>query len=285
MAVKKTLSKMKSLKLPPGYGDFVQDLKSRIQSAQLKAAVSVNRELILLYWSMGHKILEQQKKEGWGAKVIERLSKDLTASFPGMKGFSVRNLVYMQTFAHAYPSAITQQAAAQIPWGHNMLILDKVENPIKREWYINKTVENGWSRAVLWHQIDSNLYQRQGINEKLVNFSVTLPKAQSDLARETLKDPYCFDFLTLAQGAQERDLERGLVTHIQEFLLELGVGFSFIGSQYHLQVGDLVQILHDTYSPILNGTCFLSSTYRLLLWNRQAPHWEAISHQRSAEKN
>lgn len=220
----------------PGYNDFLRDLKARIRTAQVKAALAVNRELVLLYWQIGKDILVRQQERGWGAKVIERLSHDLRLAFPEMKGFSRTNLLYMRAFAEAYPDqAFVQQAAGQIPWFHNCTLLDKVKDREERVWYMQQTVEYGWSRAVLVHQIESRLYQRQG--QALTNFAQTLPAPQSDLAQQLLKDPYNFDFLTLGKDAHERDLEGGLLGHIRQFLLELGAGFAFVGSQYHLEVG------------------------------------------------
>jgi predicted nuclease of restriction endonuclease-like (RecB) superfamily len=219
-----------------GYDEFLLDLKSRIQSAQIKAAVSINRELITLYWNIGREILHRQTAQGWGAKVIDRLAGDLRAAFPDMKGFSPRNIKYMRAFADAYAEEqFVQQVVAQIPWGHNVRILDQVKDSAEREWYIRETVQNGWSRNVLVLQIESGLYRRKG--KAVTNFDRTLPAPQSDLAQQLLKDPYNFDFLTLDTEARERDLERGLLTHIRQFLLELGVGFAFVGSQYHLEVG------------------------------------------------
>lgn len=219
-----------------GYDDFLRDLKERIRSAQVRAVLAVNRELVLLYWQIGRDILTRQQQQGWGAKVIERLSADLRASFPEMKGFSRTNLLYMRAFAEAYSDEqIVQQAAGQIPWFHNCTILDKVKNPTERLWYIQQTTRHGWSRNVLVHQIESGLYRRQG--KATTNFDRTLPKPQSELAQQLLKDPYNFDFLSLGKDALERDLERALIDHIRDFLLELGVGFAFVGSQYHLEVG------------------------------------------------
>ncbi len=223
--------------LPNTYPAFADDLKARIRAAQVKASLSVNRELILLYWQIGCALAARRQSEGWGAKVVERLSRDLRAAFPEMKGLSVRNLVYMQTLAQAYPDeAFTQQAVALIPWGHNVVILDKLHTPEEREWYIHKTLEQGWSRNVLTLQIESRLLERQG--KAPTNFERTLPMPQSDLAQQVLKDPYSFDFLTLGPDAHERDLERSLLDHLRQFLLEMGAGFAFVGSQYHLQVGD-----------------------------------------------
>ncbi len=218
------------------YAEFLREMKERIRSAQIQAALNVNRELVLLYWQIGREILTRQQTGGWGAKIIERLSRDLRAAFPEMKGLSRTNLLYMQAFARAYPDeAIVQQLVGQIPWGHNVRILDALDDPIRREWYIRQTIQNGWSRNVLVHQIESRLFERQG--QAVTNFSQTLPPAQSELAQQVLKDPYNFDFLSLDKEAHERDLERGLVEQIRAFLLELGVGFAFVGSQYHLEVG------------------------------------------------
>jgi len=220
---------------PEGYQLLLVDLKERIRSAQIKAALAVNRELVSLYWQIGREIVERQREHGWGTQVIDRLATDLRQEFPEMKGFSRRNLHYMRAFATAYPDrASMEQAAINIPWGHTMRLLDAVRDPDVREWYARQAIAHGWSRAILTHQVESNLYGRQG--RAPTNFERTLPPAQSDLAREVLKDPYNFDFLTLGENAQERDLERGLLGHIQSFLLELGVGFAFVGSQYRLEV-------------------------------------------------
>lgn len=227
---------MSSDLVPEGYGALLTDLKERIRSAQVRAALAVNQELVLLYWQIGREILARQAKEGWGAKVIDRLAKDLKEAFPEMKGFSARNLKYMRAFAEAWgDEAIVQQAAAQIPWFHNCVLLDKVKQLEERRWYIQQTIAYGWSRAVLEHQIETKLYQQQG--KAIANFEATLPKPQSDLANQILKDPYIFDFLSLEAEAKERDLEKALLVRIRDFLLELGVGFAFMGSQYHLKVG------------------------------------------------
>lgn len=218
------------------YQTLLADLKQRIRTAQVRAALAVNRELVLLYWGIGKEILARQDHEGWGTKVIDRLAKDLRSEFPGQQGLSPRNLKYMRALAEAWPDeAIVQQVAAQIPWFHNCILLDKVKEPGERLWYVQQTIQNGWSRNVLVMQIETNLYRRQG--KAITNFQATLPSPQSDLAQQLLKDPYNFDFLTLAQEAQERDLERGLLAHVQQFLLELGVGFALVGSQVPLEVG------------------------------------------------
>ncbi|MBW4615712.1 MAG: DUF1016 family protein [Desmonostoc vinosum HA7617-LM4] len=217
------------------YDAFLSTLKQRIRTAQVRAALAVNHELVLLYWQIGREILQRQQEEGWGTKVIERIAKDLKREFPDIKGFSRTNLLYMRAFAEAYPDEqFVQQLGGQIPWRHNCVLLDRVKVPEQRVWYIQQTIQNGWSRAILEIQIESRLYERQGI--AVTNFSQTLPKPQSDLAQQLLKDPYNFDFLTLGKEAQERDLERALVERIRDFLLELGAGFSFVGSQYPLEV-------------------------------------------------
>jgi predicted nuclease of restriction endonuclease-like (RecB) superfamily len=217
------------------YKRLLSDLKERIQSAQVRAMVAVNRGMILLYWQLGRDILTRQQEQGWGAKVIDRLAQDLQAAFPGTKGYSSRNLKYMRAFAEAYPDEpIVQGVLAQITWYHNIALLEKLHSLEERLWYAQKTVEQGWSRNVLVLQIEGGLYQRSGI--AVTNFERALSQPQSDLAQQLLKDPYNFDFLSLSQITQERDLERALITHIREFLLELGVGFAFVGSQYHLEV-------------------------------------------------
>lgn len=224
------------IKTPAGYAKLLEDLKIRIRSAQIRAGLAANRELVLLYWEIGRRILDQQKTHGWGAKVVERLAHDLRREFPDMKGFSRANLLYMRAFAEAYPDvSIVQQVAGQIPWFHNCILLDKVKDPIEREWYISQTIQHGWSRNVLLHHIESRLYRRQG--KAITNFDRTLPAPQSELARQVLKDPYVFDFLSISEKAKERDLEKALLEQIRSFLLELGIGFAFVGSQYHLEVG------------------------------------------------
>jgi predicted nuclease of restriction endonuclease-like (RecB) superfamily len=241
MAKKKSESKPPARKpkadlLPKGYEAFLGELKQRIQTAQLRAAVAVNRELVLLYWQIGRDILVRQEEHGWGAKIIERLSVDLKQSFPGIEGFSPRNLKYMRAFAEAWPDEpIVQEALAQITWYHNLALLEKVKRPEERLWYARKTIEHGWSRNVLVHWVESDLYKRQG--KAQTNFERTLPALQSDLARETLKDPYSFQFLGIDGDAAEKALENGLLAHIQKFLVELGAGFAFVGQQVRLEVG------------------------------------------------
>lgn len=229
---------MEKLIMPfEGYADWLSELKSRIQNARLRAALAVNAELVRLYWEIGCDILARQQAQGWGAKVIDRLADDLRREFQDMKGFSPRNLKYMRAFAEAWPDEqFVQQVVAQLPWGHNVRILDYLKSAEEREWYARKAFEHGWSRNILVMQIESHLYQRQG--KAITNFSATLPPPQSDLAHQTLKDPYLFDFLGLGDEAQEREVERALTAHITRFLLELGAGFSYVGRQVHLEVAD-----------------------------------------------
>lgn len=218
------------------YATLLGSIKERIQTAQVRAVLAVNRELVLLYWGIGKEILARQGKEGWGTKVIERLAKDLRSEFPDMQGFSPRNLKYMRAFAEAWPEeTIVQAPLAQLTWFHNLTLLEKLKDREERLWYVRSAIENGWSRNVLVLHIEAELHRRQG--KALTNFQRTLPAPQSDLAQQLLKDPYNFDFLTLAAGAHEREVETGLVDHIQKFLVELGIGFAFVGRQYPLDVG------------------------------------------------
>jgi predicted nuclease of restriction endonuclease-like (RecB) superfamily len=259
--------------VPAGYSTLLADLKARVRSAQLRAVVSVNRELILLYWDIGRIIAEAQKIKGYGKQVVERLADDLHEAFPKMEGFSPRNVWRMRAFYLAWtdetgqktlqatekldpkilPQAVAElkmngqnlpQAVAEIPWGHNVLLLEKISDPLLRLWYARKAIEHGWSRTVLTHHIETQLHKREG--KAVTNFRRTLPPAQSDLAEQTLKDPYNFDFLMLQSEAHERDLELGLLDHIQKFLLEMGVGFAFVGRQYHMELGN-----QDYYMDLL----------------------------------
>lgn len=223
-------------RLSTEYQELLISLKQRIRTSQIRAALAVNRELIILYWQIGQEILLRQSQQGWGAKVIDRLSQDLREEFPEIKGLSRTNLLYMRAFAEAYSEEqIVQQVVGQIPWGHNLMILDKVKDSAARQWYAQQVTTNGWSRNILAMQIESQLYQRQG--QAVTNFEATLPPDRSDLVRATLKDPYLFDFLSLGTAAQERELESALVQHIEKFLLELGAGFAFVGKQFPLEVG------------------------------------------------
>lgn len=220
---------------PKAYESFLADLKTHIRSAQVKTSLAVNQELVFLYWQIGQQFLTQQEKEGWDSKVVARIAKDLKSEFPDVKGFSRTNLLYMRAFAEAYPNEqIVQQLVGQIPWGHNVRLIEKVKNQEERLWYVQETITNGWSRHILELQIDSGLYQRQG--RAVTNFEHTLPHPQSELAQQLIKDPYSFDFLTISQDIEERELEQGLIEHIRSLLIELGVGFAFIGSQHPIQV-------------------------------------------------
>ena len=221
---------------PQGYAEWLAELKARIHTAQQRATLAVNRELVFLYWNIGRDVLARQAEQGWGAKVIDRLAKDLRAAFPEMKGFSPRNLKYMRAFAHAWPEGeFVQAVLAQLPWYHQLALLDKLPSPEARQWYAAKAIEHNWSRNVLVMQIETQLLERTG--QAVTNFPATLPVPQSDLARESIKDPYRFDFLGLTDEAQERDIEHALVRHVTEFLLELGAGFAFVGRQVLLDVG------------------------------------------------
>ena len=223
-------------KAPPAYAAWLAELKARIHGAQQRAALTVNRELVLLYWQIGRDILARQSLQGWGAKVIERLAHDLRTAFPDMKGFSRANLLYMRAFAEAWPDErFVQQAVGHLPWGHNLVLLSKLKDADSRLAYAARAVEHAWSRSVLTHQIEGKLLEREG--RAVTNFEARLPGPGSDLARSALKDPYLFDFLGIGAEADERAIESALVRHISRFLLELGAGFAFVGRQVPLEVG------------------------------------------------
>jgi predicted nuclease of restriction endonuclease-like (RecB) superfamily len=239
------------------YAAFLVEIKTRIQTAQVKATLSISRELTWLYYEIGRSIVTAQQQHGWGAKVVEQLAADLRVAFPGVSGFSRSNLLYMRAFALAYPDTeIVQQLLDNfpLPWGHHVRLLDKVKDREQRLWYARAAVEHGWSRAVLEHQIETRLFERQG--KAQTNFARTLPPPQSDLAQQALKDPYNFDFLTLGPDAKEKHLEAGLLEHLREFLLELGTGFAFVGSQYPLTVSDKDYFL-DLLFYHLRLRCFI----------------------------
>ncbi|KAB2836805.1 MAG: DUF1016 domain-containing protein [Candidatus Brocadia sp.] len=253
------------------YGNLLSDIKTRIRQAQVKAALSANAEMIAMYWDVGRMIYERQQHEGWGTRVIPRLAKDIRNELPKVKGFSERNIGYMIRLAREYGDpAILQQAVAklqqpenkdvlkvpqavdqltinehsvivqrlvsQIPWGHNILLMERVKDLSSRFWYMEQTIQNGWSRDTLGLMIKSGAHLRQG--KAVSNFSLTLPDPQSDLVQQSLKDPYIFDFLTLTGPFNEREMETELVKHLEKFLLELGAGFSFVGRQYQLTISD-----------------------------------------------
>jgi predicted nuclease of restriction endonuclease-like (RecB) superfamily len=267
------------------YSQLLDAVKIRIRQAQVKATLSANAEMILMYWDIGRIIAERQKNEGWGAGVIPRLSKDIRNELPEVKGFSERNIGYMMRFAREYsmPLILQQPVAkissevrpesqmvaplhgkdimenlqrfvANIPWGHNILLMQKIKDLPTRLWYMRQAIENGWSRDVLGMMIKSEAHNRQGT--AVTNFSAQLPSPQSDMAQQALKDPYIFDFLSLTEPFQERELETGLVQHLEKFLIELGQGFAFVGRQYHLEVSE-----KDFYIDLLfyhlNLRCFM----------------------------
>jgi len=224
-----------------GYSQWLANLKNRFRQVQLKAAVAVNTELLQFYWELGADIVARQADQHWGSGFLQRLSQDLMREFPQVKGFSKRNLEQIRRwrqFWHAQPE-IAKQAATQlfaVPWWHNVVIVSKCASHAEALYYLNQTQIHGWSRAVLTHQIESGLWQREG--KAISNFAHTLPVPQSDLATQVLKDPYVFDFLSLTPEHDERELERALIDHITQFLLELGAGFAYMGRQVPLQVGE-----------------------------------------------
>ena len=250
--------------LPAGYGPLLADIKVRVRTAQVRAGLAANRVLLVLYWDIGRLIAQAQRTQGYGKQVVERLAFDIQREFPAMAGFSPLNVWRMRAFYVAHSgdgsnlsrtvtestaSGILSQAVTEsgnregppqpffsLPWGHNLLLLHKLEGPAERSWYGAKAVEHGWSRNVLALQIEAGLHKRQG--KAVTNFKTTLPPAQSDLAQGITKDPYLFDFLTLRDDANERSIEEGLVAHVEKFLLELGAGFALVGRQVHLEVGD-----------------------------------------------
>jgi predicted nuclease of restriction endonuclease-like (RecB) superfamily len=223
--------------LPRDYGAVLNEIKRRIRQERLRVVMAANSAMVLLYWDIGRMILQRQDRAGWGAKVIDRLAKDLRDEFPDMKGFSPRNLKYMRAFAAAWPErAIVQGPLAQITWYHNIALLEKLSKSEDRLWYARQTLADGWSHNILVLQIENRDHERQG--KVISNFSATLPPIESDMASHVFKDPYLFDFLGTADPRREREVEQALVDHIQRFLLELGTGFAFVGRQVLLEVGD-----------------------------------------------
>jgi len=252
------MSGKKNVTLPADYTGLLADIKQRVRHAQTRAVLAVNAELIRLYWEIGALIDTRQQKEGWGAGVIPLLALDLHNDLPEEKGFSERNIKQMLAFYREYPHLeFVPQAVAQIgdspkvqqlvalfpadlmqsiPWGHHGILMARVKDHATRQWYMQAAIENGWSRNILVMQIETAAHQRQG--RAITNFAKRLPSPDSDLVQQTLKDPYLFDFLTLESGFHERELETGLIAHLEKFLLELGQGFAFVGRQYHLDIGD-----------------------------------------------
>jgi predicted nuclease of restriction endonuclease-like (RecB) superfamily len=231
--------------MPDTYRNFIIELKEQIRKERLKAVLSANTAMIIMYWNIGKSIIARQSAEGWGTKVIDRMSYDLKDEFPDMSGFSPRNLKYMKKFAEAWPDIeIVQRTVAQIPWRSNITLLDKLKEPKLRLWYAEKTLERGFGKDMLVFQIESSLHVREG--NSVSNFKSSLPRTDSDLAVQSFKDPYIFDFIGNAQHIKERELEQSLIDHIQKFLLELGQGFAFVGRQVHLELGN-----HDYYLDLL----------------------------------
>lgn len=222
------------------YIEFFSHIKTRLKAAQIQAVLAANSELVKFYWKLGNDLVEKQKEQKWGAHFLEQFSHDMRQTFPEMQGFSVRNLQRMKQFAIFYPElSITTQAVSQLPWGHITRLMQMVKDDVERAWYASQVIKNGWSRAMLEMQVESGLYERQSDSgKKITNFHKHLPELQSDLANEILKDPYNFDFLTIQGKAHERAVEDALVTHIRDFLLELGQGFAFVGSQVPLTFDD-----------------------------------------------
>ena len=235
------------------YKEFIQKIKEKARQAQIKASVRVNSTLLEFYWELGADIVEKQKTASWGSGFLKQMSDDLMREFPEVKGFSLSNIQYIRRWVLFYAKSGTTCATFKkedrellftIPWGHNRVIISKCDEPKEALYYANQTLQYGWSRSVLVHQIESRLYEREG--KALTNFSNTLPPAQSDLANQVLKDPYNFDFLTMTKDYKERELENALIDNVTEFLLELGSGFAYIGRQKHIQVGE-----HDFYIDLL----------------------------------
>ncbi len=240
------------------YKNFIKDIKSKIQTSQIKASIKVNIELLKLYWNLAQMIVEKQKETSWGNNLILNISNDLKQEFPNLKGFSISNIKYMRQWYLFFSNSQqlvgesknqkSQQVVAhlensifQIPWGHNIAIITKIKDLEEATFYINQTIENNWSRSILIHQIESNLYNRKA--KAITNFKDKLPEVHSDLALQILKDPYNFDFLMLSQKHDEKELEDALMDNMTHFLLELGQGFSFVGRQYKLEIaGDTFKI-------------------------------------------
>lgn len=222
---------------PEGYAAVLGEFKERIRCERLRVVLASNAAMVLLYWDIGERILDKQHHEGWGARVIDRLSADLQEAFPDMKGFSPRNLKYMRRFAEVWPEReIVQAVLAQLTWYHNIALLEKLPDADQRLWYARQTLQHGWSRNILALQIEARAIERHGKAQS--NFALTLPPPDSDMATQVFKDPYLFDFLGTASPRREKELEQGLMDHLQKFLIELGQGFAFVGRQVHLELGD-----------------------------------------------
>lgn len=231
--------------VPAWYPELLDAVASLVQVGRQRAVMAANQELVATYWAVGHEILARQDAEGWGTRVIDRLASDLIGRFPDARGFSPRNLKYMRRFASAWPDwSIVQRSVAQLPWRHQIALLEKLDSSDVRLWYGRMAAEQGWSRDVLVHHIDGQLHQRAG--RAVTNFADTMPRSDSDLAQQATRDPYLFDFVGIADIRRERDLEQALTDHVEKFLLELGQGFAFVGRQVHLEIGDA-----DFYADLL----------------------------------
>ncbi|OBG13671.1 hypothetical protein A5765_12215 [Mycolicibacterium celeriflavum] len=231
--------------VPAWYPELLDAVVGRVQTGRQRAVAAANQELVATYWAVGNEILARQDAEGWGARVIDRLSADLRERFPDAKGFSPRNLKYMRAFAAAWPEGLIVQAGlAQLPWYHHIALLDKLDSSDLRLWYAEAAIEDGWSRNVLVHHIGGRLHERAG--QAVTNFARTLSPTDSDLAQQATRDPYLFDFVGIADIRREHDLEHALTDHVEKFLLELGQGFAFVGRQVHLEIGDT-----DFYADLL----------------------------------
>jgi predicted nuclease of restriction endonuclease-like (RecB) superfamily len=219
------------------YGATLKAIKQRVQQERVQVVLAANSTMVLLYWDIGRLILDRQTREGWGTKVIGRLARDLRKSFPDMRGFSSRNLLFMRSFAEEFrDAAIVKQLVSQLPWGHVIRLMQRVKAPAAREWYMREAIRQGWSRSVLQLQLLGSAYERQG--KAVTNFATALPLADSRRAAEVFKDPYLFDFLGTTDLNRERQVEQALVNHIQRFMLELGSGFAFVGRQMPVLVGN-----------------------------------------------
>lgn len=218
------------------YAQLLEHVKIDILQTQLKAVISITSELTMLYWRIGKNLSHKIQKDGWGTKAEEKLAQDLKILFPGLSGFSSRNLRYMRKFAESYDSDNLAIAVAKLPWGHNISLLECLQSIDQRLWYAQKTIENGWSRSMLEMWIKSDLFHRQG--KAITNFKATLPSLDTDLAEQMLKDPYNFNFLTIDNQSREKEVEDGLIKHMEKFLIELGQGFLFAGRQYKIIIGD-----------------------------------------------
>ena len=215
------------------YMETLEHIKREISGSRARAVLAVNSEVICMYWRIG-KLIDEHSE--WGNRFIDSLSGDIRLAYPGIKGFSVRNLKYMLRLAREYDLEFVQQVVAQIPWGHTTHLLDGVDDRAKRDWYMRKAAEYGWSRSVLMYQVSIGLFERQAEAQKVTNFDRLPPPADSEMVRQALKDPYIFDFITADEGVEEKALEDEMVRNIMGLLLELGTGFAFMGRQYHLVV-------------------------------------------------